>query len=403
MDRQLFPFFENNEGVIYLDNANTTQILGSCLSSYIEYYNKMNYNIGRTSYKGAREALAAKEAASKEAASFLNAKHSENIIWTTGATEGLNLVAFSLCSLMRKHKTKKATILTSRLEHASTLMPWMVYGKGLVNIEYIEEVYDSYKVFDNHDIDINDIKKGIERYNPDIILLSSMTNTTGAIRPLKEIGQLVKEKGLIFIVDHAQGVAHMPIDVQECNIDFLAFSLHKMYGPKGVGVLYAKKPNVVRPMRFGGGMNKFYTDDGEYEFQEGEEKMHAGTENVPEIYASIEAFKYMKANYDKIKEYETYLGMTAYKLISRLPYVEIYSNPESPILLFKIDDGRTEALDIMNDLDKHDIYIRGGNHCVKLTSMLFGLSTCRISIGIYNTVEDLYKLYITLRDRMKDT
>lgn len=388
--RQYFPYFEHNKDITYLDNANTTQILGACLSSYIKYYYDYNYNIGRASYTGARNSQTMKDWALEVAAYFFCTKP-ENIIFTSGATEGLNMIAASFTRLSKKLK-RPLVLLTTELEHASAMLPWMAFHKNII-IKYIPLTEDYRFTMDN-------FKKAINNTNPDIVLVSSMTNTTGEIRPLKEIGEITKEKGVVFVVDHAQGGAHVPINVEDYNIDFLSCSLHKMYGPKSIGILYAKRPNFLQPIRFGGGMNKWFTKDKQFEIQDTNEKFHAGTENVPEDFASIQALTFIAKNWQEIKNHDIYLGTYLYKLLSRLPKIKIYSIPNSSICLFNIDGF--EALDVMNYLDKKNIYIRAGNHCSKLTGDLFGLATCRVSLGIYNTEEDLIKLYKALKEMIGD-
>ena len=388
--RSYFPFFENNKDITYLDNANTSQILGSCLSANIKFYSNYNYNIGRAGYAGARYAQQLKDWASQAAAVFFNTKP-ENIVFTTGATEGLNIIVKSFAPMFNR-MNKSVTVLTTELEHASAILPWMTYIKD-INIKYI-------KLTEDYRLTIDNIKAGIEEYNPDILLLSSMTNTTGEIRPIREIGELARQYAVPFIVDHAQGASHFPIDVEECDIDFLVCSLHKMYGPKGVGILYAKRPEFLKPIKVGGGMNKWFDKDGQFEFMEGNERLVAGTENVPNIFSSIEALEFLSKNWEQIEYNDIYLGVYAHKILSRLPKIKIYSNISSPILLFNIEGF--EALDVMNFLDKKKIYIRAGNHCSKLTKDLFGLSTCRVSLGIYNTEEDLQKLYFALKEMIGD-
>ena len=169
-----------------------------------------------------------------------------------------------------------------------------------------------------------------------------------------------------------------------------------MYGPKGIGILYAKIPNFIRPMKVGGGMNKYFTPEGEFEFLDSNDKMYAGTENVPGAFAGTDAALTLGQSWDIIQMQDLYLGLFAHRLLSKLPKIKIYSNPQSPILLFNIDGF--EALDVMDYLDKKNIFIRAGNHCSKLTKDLFGLSTCRVSLGIYNSEEDLMKLYKALKE-----
>ncbi len=385
--REFFPFFEYNKDITYLDNANTTQILGSCLSSYIKYHYYFNYNIGRASYTGARQSQQIKDWALDAAGKFLGT-NAGNIIFTTGATEGLNIIAYSLCNIFKQVNKNKIVLLTTELEHASAILPWMAFGKNIVEIKYI-------KLTEDYCLTIDNLKAAIQEYNPQILLLSSMTNTIGEIRPLEEIGKLAKLNNMIFIVDHAQGAAHVPVDVNKNNIDFLACSLHKMYGPKGLGILYAKHPEVLKPMRLGGGMNKWFEKDGTFAIQDGNERFAAGTENVPVYCAAIEAIDFVMNNWQQIQLYDIYLGTYAHRLLSRIPNIEIYSKEKSPIVLFNIKDK--EALDVMEQLDNDGIYIRAGNHCSKLTKDLFGLSTCRVSLGIYNTEEDLMRLYKALK------
>ena len=143
-------------------------------------------------------------------------------------------------------------------------------------------------------------------------------------------------------------------------------------------------------------MNKYFLPEGEYEFLDNNDKMYAGTENVPGAFAGTDAALTLSQSWDIIQMQDLYLGLFAHRLLSKLPKIKIYSNPQSPILLFNIDGF--EALDVMNYLDKKNIFIRAGNHCSKLTKDLFGLSTCRVSLGIYNSEEDLMKLYKALKE-----
>lgn len=388
--RDYFPFFEYNKDITYLDSANTSQILGACLSSYIKYHYYSNYNIGRASYTGARHSQQLKDWALQSAADFFGTKK-DNIIFTSGATEGLNIIAKSFVSMFKKMKLKPA-ILTTELEHASAILPWMALFKD-IDIKYI-------KLTEDYRLTVDNLKAAIDEYNPDILILSSMTNTTGEIRPLKEIGEITKEHKITFIVDHAQGATHVPVDVQECNIDFLTCSMHKMYGPKGVGILYAKRPEFLRPIKFGGGMNKWFNKNNEFELLDNNDRFYAGTENAPSEFCAMEAIAFVKNNWEQIRVHDIYLGTYLYKLLLRLPKIKIYSVPNSSICLFNIDGF--EALDVMNYLDKKNIYIRAGNHCSKLTGDLFGLATCRVSLGIYNTEEDLIRLYKALKEMIGD-
>lgn len=378
--RALFPYFVNGSGkdfVTYLDSANTSQILKTSLDALTAFYAFHNYNTGRAGYAGGRFVDELKSAATKKAAEFIGAE-SKQVVFTSGATESLNMIVQSLLSWLEMYNLHY-TVITSELEHASTTLPWLEHSQ--VDVEYV-------KLKEDYTLDLEALEKQIKNSaNPCIVHLASMTNTTGEIRPLREIGQICAETGSIFIVDHAQGAAHVPINVKECNIDFLGFSLHKMYGPKGVGVLYAKHMSMIVPSKLGGGMNETYDRTGNIVFSE--DKLYAGTINMPGIYASIHAFDFLMENWENIQKIEKYLAIYAFKLLSKIKGINILSKPESPILLFKIDD--IEALDIMYGLSDYDIYIRAGNHCSKLTP--FGLSTCRVSLGIYNTLEDIEDLY----------
>lgn len=384
--RKDFPFFLKNEDITYLDSANTSQIHKNSLLAINNYYQNYNYNISRGGYTGAQIIQKVKEQCQNEVGLFLNAKP-EQIIFTSGATEGLNLIAKSFKYWYSKEK-RKLKILTTKLEHASCIMPWLNLDNDNTELCFL-------KLNDNFTFSIDNLKKEISNNKPDIVLISSMTNTTGEIRPLKEIGQICNENNIVFIVDHAQGAAHVKIDVQEMKIDFLAFSLHKMYGPKGLGILFAKNPYFLIPFKLGGGMNKWFNENS-YEVQDTLDRFYAGTENLSAICSSLETFKFFNNNWHNIKETDIYIGTYTYRLLSRLKNIQIYSIPNSTILLFNIKDN--EALDIMEYLNSKKIYIRAGNHCSKLTKDLFGLSTCRISLGIYNNEEDVNNIYLALKD-----
>lgn len=384
-----FAFFYNHKDITYLDNANTTQIYNPCITSLVDVYYNHNFNIGRGIYSGARETQELIERSYDTGAKFLNTSP-DNIIFTSGATEGLNMIVYSLCCMFDEIKMPyKPVILTTELEHASCVMPWMAFGQNLVDIKYI-------KLNEQYSFSIEDLKAAIEQYHPAVLMLASMTNTTGEKRKLKEIGAICKAFDIIFVVDHAQGAAHFPIDVNECNIDFLALSLHKMYGPTGVGLLYAKHLDFLSPMKYGGGMNKYFNLDGTFSLIEGRNRFVAGTPNIADIIGSTAAFELLMENWDEIQIHELELGLYAHKLLNKIPNIEIYSSPLGPIILFNIKGN--EALDIANLLDKNNIYIRAGNHCSKLTGPLFGLSTCRISLGIYNTEEDINRIYYKLKE-----
>lgn len=378
-----FPFFESNPGIAYLDNANTTQIHKSVLDAINAFYTHFNYNIGRAGYRGARQMAQIKEWAQLGAAKFLNAKK-EQIIFTSGATEGLNLVASSFVYWGEK-QNKKFKVLTTKLEHASLFLPWLDSKKA---------EFSFLKLNNDYTFNLDFFKEELEKNLPDVVLLSSMTNTTGEVRPLEEIGKLCKQYGVVFIVDHAQGAAHVQIDVEKMNIDFLAFSLHKMYGPKGLGVLFAKNPFFLKPSRVGGGMNKWFTETN-MEYQDSLDRFYAGTENLEALCGAVEIFNFFEENWGGIKSIELYFGTFMYKLLQKIPNIEIYSVPNSTIFLFNIKD--IEALDVMNYLDRENICIRAGNHCSKLTKELFGLSTCRVSLGVYNDENDLAALYHALK------
>lgn len=388
--KKLFPFFLRHEDIAYLDSANTSQILSKSLASINAFYKDYNFNIGRGSYSGSRYTEQLKEWAEIKAANFIEAEPYQ-IIFTTGATEGLNMIARSFRYFCKK-SNKKIKLLTTKLEHASCIMPWIAFPKDLIEINYL-------KLNDDYTFNIEAFEKEMENNTPDIVLLSSMTNTTGEKRPLKEIGLLCEKYNTAFIVDHAQGAAHYQINVKECRIDFLCFSLHKMYGPKGLGVLYAKNPMFIKPYKLGGGMNKTF-DENSFSLQDNNTRFYAGTENLEAIVGAIPVFDFFEENWDNIELLEQYYGTFLYKLLSKIPGIAIYSVPNSTILLFNMKNF--EALDVMSYLDKKDIYIRAGNHCSKLTKDLFGLSTCRISLGIYNDTEDISAAYRVLNDMVRE-
>lgn len=391
--REQFPFFEENSDICYFDNANTTQILGPSLSSMIKYYYNYNYNYGRAAYEGVKRNEKMLDISYEVFAKFLNTKK-ENLIFTSGTTESMNIIANSLCQkLFMQKRDKKAILLTTELEHASSVLPFMVLGKKYIDIKYIP-------LDEKYSFSLETLEQEIIKHRPDFLLLSSMTNTTGEIRDIESIGTLAKNYNIIFIVDHAQGASHFLIDTEKSNIDYLAFSMHKAYGPKGVGILFAKNLNEIIPTKFGGGMNEIFDTDGKYSFLKDKDRLWAGTQNLPGIFASLNSINFLYNNIIDIRKRETFLGAYCYRLLSTIPGIKLYSAFPSPIILFNIEGY--ESFEIMNFLNKNNIYIRAGNHCSKLTKDLFGLSTCRISLSIYNTEEEINKLYKILKQMVSN-
>lgn len=378
-----FPIL--NTGIIYFDNAATTLKPQSVIDEVNSYYTNYSANAHRGDYKISQIVDDKLNLARQKVKEFINADEKEEIVFTSGATESLNVI---IKGFLKNYLKAQDEILTTKAEHASLVLPLfsIVKQNGAV-IKYID--LDA-----NLKVTLDNIKKGITKKTKAIVI-SHVTNVLGDIRPIKEICKYAHKLGIIVVVDGSQSVPHEKVDVKDLDLDFLAFSAHKMLGPTGVGVLYGKEKYLkqVMPLIEGGGMNAFFDSLGNVEYKELPEKLEAGTQNLSGILGFSKAIDYINSiGVDNIKKREIELKKYMVDKLSNLKNVIIYNKDvENGIVTFNVKD--VFAQDVAAYLDKNNICVRVGNHCAKILSEVLGVkNTCRISLYFYNTKEEIDKL-----------
>lgn len=378
-----FPML--NKSLIYLDNCATTLKPTSVINAVSDYYENYSANAHRGDYDISRIVDDKLLDARQKTANFINAKSSKEIIFTSGATESLNMV---IKGFFKDYLKSKDEVLTTKAEHASLVLPWFnVAKKNGAIINYID-------LNDDLTLDIENVKKAITKRTK-VIALAHVTNVIGDVRPIKEICKYAHKLGILVLVDGAQSVPHEKIDVQDMDVDFLTFSAHKMLGPTGVGVLYGKEKylNQVKPIIEGGGMNAFFDSLMNVEYKKLPEKLEAGTQNIAGILGFSKAIDYInKVGIDNIHKHEVELKKYMVNEMSKLKNITIYNKSiENGIVTFNVEG--VFAQDVAAYLNKKGICVRVGNHCAKILSEVLGVkNTCRASLYFYNTKEDVDKL-----------
>ena len=370
-----------NQNIIYLDNGATSLKPKVISQSISDYYNNYCANAHRGDYDLSLKVDSKYEETRKLVKDFINAKTTKEIIFTSGATDSLNKIIFGF---FKNYLKTNDEVLLTKSEHASNILPWFELADELnIKINYIP--------LENLEVTLDNVKRSITP-NTKVISIAHITNVVGDIRPIKEIISYAHSKGILVVVDGAQSVAHMQVDVQKLDIDFLAFSAHKMLGPTGVGVLYGKEEllNNMHPIIFGGGMNASFQFDGTRIYNDTPTCFEAGTPNIAGVIGLGEAIKYLNnIGMDKITNYEHNLKKYAISKLKTINDIIIYNeNSQSGIITFNIKDIFAQDLAIY--LNKYNICIRAGNHCAKILNEDLGIkNTCRISLYFYNTKEEI--------------
>ena len=381
MNRSDFPMVK--EDLIYFDNGATTFKPKTVINSIIDYYCNYCANCHRGDYDISQKVDKLYEDTRDLTRNFINASSREEIVFTKGTTESMNMIVFGF---MKNYLQNGDEVLITKTEHASNVLPWFKLEEELgIVVKYIP--------LENNLVTIENVKKSLT-CNTKVISLAHVTNTIGDIRPIDDIIKLAHLHGILVVVDGAQSVPHMKIDVIKSDIDFLAFSAHKMLGPTGLGVLYGKKSLLenMEPLNYGGGMNTFFESNKEKEYKELPLRLEAGTMNIAGVLGFHAALKYlMNVGLDNIHNYEMNLKKYLLKRLKEVPNVTVYNeNTESGIVLFNIDNIFAE--DTSRFLNHYNICVRAGNHCAKMVKDEIVIkNTCRISLYLYNTKEEIDK------------
>ncbi len=390
MNRSDFPILESNN-LVYFDNGATT-LKPKCVIDIINDYNtKYTANAHRGDYKNSLTVDNLYDGCREKVKDFINAKEKSEIVFTTGTTEGMNMIILGYFGKILKEDDE---VLITESEHASNILPWFVLQKKLkIKVKYIP-------LTENNEVTVENIKKVITPKTK-VISIAHVTNVIGDVRPISEISKLAHENDILLVVDAAQSIAHIKVDVQRDDIDFMAFSAHKMYSTTGTGVLYGKFDllDKMEPINYGGGMNAIFTKDGYYELREIPTRLEAGTPNIEGVLALSEAISYLQnIGIDKIYEYEHNLRKYLISKLEDLDFIEIYNKDnDSAIVAFNIKGVFSQDTSVY--LDKYNICVRAGNHCAKILNNVFHINnTCRISLSFYNTKEEVDLLINVLKN-----
>jgi cysteine desulfurase/selenocysteine lyase len=410
-----FPIFQSHPELVYFDNAASTQTPESVIQAMDNYYKNYRANIHRGLYDLSQKATEEYENGRAKIAQFINAKK-EEVIFTSGTTHGLNLLARSL----GKNLQPGDNIVLTRLEHHANLVPWQQIAKEKgVEIRFIDlniemnEIDGDDLVFANmqnkfpiakfsgpFNLDTSSAQKLIDK-NTKIVSFSLVSNVLGNITHANEIIDVAKQYGAITIVDAAQAIAHIPLDIKNLDCDFLVFSGHKMYGPTGIGVLYGKKDRLetLEPYFYGGDMVSTVTYQ-DAEWADTPARFEGGTPNIAGAIGLGVAVDFITSiGWNNLIEHEVRLTEKLFSELQKIEGVKIigpeFGESRIGVVSFVLEGIHTH--DVAEILNRDQVCIRGGHHCAMPLMQYLGLpGTNRVSVGIYNSVEDIDRLAVAL-------
>ncbi len=399
--RNDFPILKRkvhkDKQLIYFDNAATSQKPIQVIEAISDYYLNYNSNIHRAVHELAEEATAAYETTRDKVAKFINVQNREEIVFVRGTTEAINLVAYSWG---RQNVHKDDIIVTTEYEHHSNIVPWQMLAKEKgAKLEYIG-------VDDNGELILDQLDGYLDTGRVKLVTFSQMSNVLGTITNSDEIIKKCRKKGVKILVDAAQSVPHLKVDLQKLDCDFFAFSAHKMLGPTGVGVLWAKKELLESMSPFNGGgdmireVHKYETtwNDLPYKFE-------AGTPNIADVIGFAAAMDYLeRIGMDKVREHEIELTKYALDKLSQIKKIKLYGPNEMAkrggVISFNLGDIHPH--DLATIVDEDGVAIRSGHHCAQvLMERLDVAATSRASFYIYNTKEEV-DVFIKSLNRAKE-
>src|SRR6266403_592278 len=383
-----FPIFKNYPELVYLDSSATSQKPQSVIDTVSEFYEKNNSNIHRGIYDLSQHATELFENTRKKVAEFIGADSEKEIIFTSSTTESINLAAYGWA---RKFLQKGDIIVLSEMEHHSNLVPWMRLRKEIgVEIFFITIDNEGRLNYKDFDIDFSKVK---------LLALTHVSNVLGTINPIADIVSFFRKNGsdTRVLIDAAQSVPHIQIDVKALNCDFLTFSSHKMLGPSGVGVLWAKQEilETMDPLLVGSHMIKKVTKN-TVSFADLPEKFEPGTRNIEGVIGLSAAIDYLqKIGMGEIEKYEKELTEYTISMFASQKNVKLFgpATSENRIGVFSFAVGTVHPHDVAEVLNRSQIAVRSGHHCAQPLMTCLGVSgTTRASFYLYNTKEDIDKL-----------
>ena len=380
-----FPIFKqkiNGKPLVYLDSANSSQKPNTVIKKISDFYETEFSNVGRSVHTLAVKATNRFEDTRDKVKKYLNTKHREEIIFTKSATESINLVASSFGD---KFINQGDEIILTELEHHSNYIPWHFLRQRKNAIIKFAQMNSK------GEVEIEEIKKLISNKTK-IIAITHISNVTGAIMPVKKIVDLARSKKIPVLIDGTQGAPHLHLDMQDIDCDFYAISCHKMYGPNGLGILYAKKKwiEVLPPYQGGGGMISEVKKD-KVTFANSPTRFEAGTMQTAEVVAFSESLKFIESlGMNNIQSHENEILEYGIEKLKKNNSIKIIGNPEErgSVLCFTMKGVHPH--DIATILDEDGVAIRAGHHCCQILHDKLGIAaTARASIGVYNSKEDI--------------
>ncbi len=383
MNREDFPLLKQD--IIYLDNSATTLKPKCVIDKMNDYYTNYSANAHRGDYDLSFKVDKEYEEARETVKEFINASSLEEIVFTNGTTESLNMIVRGFFENLLEAGDE---VLITTSEHASNVLPWfrLVNKLGIV-VNYIP-------LDDHYYVTLDNVKKAISDKTK-VISLAGITNVIGDKRPIKEITEYAHKHNIFVVLDGAQMVPHTEVDVQDLDIDFLAFSGHKICGPTGIGVLYGKRELLehLEPINLGGGMNESFDNPNEVYLKPLPTRLEAGTQNIAGVIGLGAAIKYLQSiGYDKINEHVHNLRKYLIDKLLPLKYIDIINlESDSGIVAFNVNNIFSQ--DVAYYLNKYNICVRAGNHCAKILKNSVGVTnTVRVSLYFYNTYEEIDNL-----------
>ncbi len=386
--RTQFPILDtqvHGRPLVYLDNAATTQKPLRVIEAVDGYYRHLNSNIHRGAHHLAAVATDRYEEVRRQVQRFLNARHHHEIVFTRGTTESINLVA---SSFSRRYFTGDDEVIVSGMEHHSDIVPWQLAGATLSSIPFSDK-------------GVLDLDAYERLFTPKtrIVAVNHVSNTLGTVNPVKRIIDIAHAHGVPVLIDGAQSVAHIAVDVQALGCDFYCFSGHKMYGPMGVGVMYGREEmlNELPPYQGGGEMISTVTFE-RTTYNELPFKFEAGTPSVGDVIGLGEAIGFMQeVGIENIAAHEAALLDHATQLLAQLPDMRFFGTAPGKASVLSFLVGDTHPYDVGTLLDQLGVAVRTGHHCTQPIMDRYGIpGTVRASFAIYNTMEEVDRFYEAL-------
>lgn len=391
--RKTFPILDqtvNGKPLIYLDNGATTQKPNSVIQAMHNYYCKQNSNVHRGVHTLSRDLTIACEKVREDVQAFMKVEQVHEIIFTSGTTEGINMVAHGLSQC---HFKAGDEIMLSTMEHHSNIVPWQQCALAL-GLKIIE-----IPISEKGELRMEAFQQRLSSKTA-LIAISHVSNTLGTINPVKEICRIAKTKNIPVLVDGAQAIAHLPVNVKEIGCDFYVFSAHKMYGPTGMGVAYIQEKwlNRFPPYKTGGGTIKSVSLEHTI-FADLPLKMEAGTPHMEGIIGLGAAIQWLKENdISAIAKHEHHLLQVATEALLQIPGISLYGQSENKAAVLSFNVKGLHPFDIGMILDKLGIAIRTGHHCTQPLWQFYGIEgCCRASFAAYNTEEEVNQLISGLK------